>query len=159
MVLVPAPTSKLFPQWQGPYEIIKAVGPVNYKVHQPGRCKEIQIYHINLLKPWVDYNAALEAHIEVNACSQAEETEGKDKHVNIGPDLDPQQTTQVNQLVAENRDVFSSLPGHTSAIQHDTETPPSVRVRVRPYCIPEAKKIDVDRELEKLDPVPGIVQK
>lgn len=54
MVLVPSPEGKLFSQWQGPYEVIEATGPVKYKIQQPDKCKTEQIYHINLLKLWVE---------------------------------------------------------------------------------------------------------
>ena len=33
-------------------EVVEAVGPVNYKVRQPGRRKPTQVYHVNLLKQW-----------------------------------------------------------------------------------------------------------
>jgi hypothetical protein len=36
LVLVPTSECKFLAKWQGPYEVIEAVGPVNYKVRQPG---------------------------------------------------------------------------------------------------------------------------
>lgn len=59
MLLVPTPDSKLYARWQGPYEVIEAVGLLNYKIRQPDRRKPEQIYHVNLLKPWRDREAAL----------------------------------------------------------------------------------------------------
>jgi hypothetical protein len=52
LVLVPTSECKFLAKWQGPYEVIEAVGPVNYKVRQPGRRKPTQVYHVNLLKQW-----------------------------------------------------------------------------------------------------------
>lgn len=54
LVLVPTVECKFLATWQGPFEVIKKVGEVNYKVHQPGKRKSEQIYHINLLKKWHD---------------------------------------------------------------------------------------------------------
>uniref|UniRef100_A0A8C5PIZ8 Integrase catalytic domain-containing protein n=1 Tax=Leptobrachium leishanense TaxID=445787 RepID=A0A8C5PIZ8_9ANUR len=54
LVLVPTVESKFLAKWQGPFEVIERVGEVNYKIHQPGKRKPEQIYHVNLLKPWKD---------------------------------------------------------------------------------------------------------
>ncbi len=53
MVLVPTTACKFLATWQGPYTVTEKVGPVTYRVRQPGRRKEDQLYHINLLKRWV----------------------------------------------------------------------------------------------------------
>ena len=54
MVLVPTSECKFLAKWHGPYEVVERVGPVNYKVRQPGRRRATQVYHINLLKCWYD---------------------------------------------------------------------------------------------------------
>uniref|UniRef100_A0A8C5PVR5 Integrase catalytic domain-containing protein n=1 Tax=Leptobrachium leishanense TaxID=445787 RepID=A0A8C5PVR5_9ANUR len=54
LVLVPTVESKFLAQWKGPYEVVEQIGEVNYRVHQPGKWKPYQIYHVNLLKPWKD---------------------------------------------------------------------------------------------------------
>ncbi|MGL4351520.1 MAG: hypothetical protein ACRCT2_13310 [Plesiomonas shigelloides] len=53
LVLVPAATSKFLATWKGPYSVIEKVGPVTYRLRQPGRRKEEKVYHINLLKRWI----------------------------------------------------------------------------------------------------------
>ncbi len=53
MVLVPNAACKFLATWQGPYTILEKIGPVTYRVRQPGRRKAEQLYHINLLKKWV----------------------------------------------------------------------------------------------------------
>ncbi len=50
MILVPTTACKFLTTWQGPYTVTEKVGPVTYRVRQPGRRKEDQLYHINLLK-------------------------------------------------------------------------------------------------------------
>ncbi len=53
MVLVPNSACKFLASWQGPYTVTEKLGPVTYRVRQPGRRKVDQLYHINLLKKWV----------------------------------------------------------------------------------------------------------
>ncbi|KAL0187932.1 hypothetical protein M9458_015031 [Cirrhinus mrigala] len=36
----------------GPYAVVEKVGPVTYRLRQPGRRQADQLYHINLLKQW-----------------------------------------------------------------------------------------------------------
>ncbi len=50
LVLVPTAACKFLAEWQGPYTVTERVGPVTYRVRQPRRRKEEQLYHINLLK-------------------------------------------------------------------------------------------------------------
>ena len=52
LVLVPTAEGKFLAKWQGPYEVVKRVGEVNYRVRQPRRRKPTQLYHINILKQW-----------------------------------------------------------------------------------------------------------
>ena len=52
LVLLPNPHHSLKLEWVGPYEILRAVTPVDYEVEMPGRRKERCTYHINLLKKW-----------------------------------------------------------------------------------------------------------
>lgn len=47
---LPSSTSKLLAKWQGPYTILRKMGPVTYEVHQLDKKKVKQVYHVNLLK-------------------------------------------------------------------------------------------------------------
>ena len=44
--------------YNGPYEVLERVGPVNYKLRQPGRRHSTQLYHVNQLKCWHDPSQA-----------------------------------------------------------------------------------------------------
>lgn len=59
LVLLPSAESKLLAPWQGPYEVIRQVGLVNFEVRQPDRWKKQQVYHMNLLKPWREHKGLL----------------------------------------------------------------------------------------------------
>lgn len=52
LLLLPADAAKLFAQWQGPYEVVRQVTPVDYEIRTPDKKKGTQIFHINLLKKW-----------------------------------------------------------------------------------------------------------
>ncbi|XP_055367899.1 uncharacterized protein LOC129604626 [Betta splendens] len=52
LLLLPTSTSKLLAKWQGPYTVVRKMGPVTYEVHHPDKGKAKQTYHVNLLKEW-----------------------------------------------------------------------------------------------------------
>ena len=51
-ILEPARRSKLQPEWNGPYKVMRRVSEVDYEVQTPGRRREKKVYHVNLLKKW-----------------------------------------------------------------------------------------------------------
>ncbi|KAL1273035.1 hypothetical protein QQF64_028897 [Cirrhinus molitorella] len=53
MVLVPTAACKFLSTWQGPYTVLEKIGPVTYRLRQPGKCRKSQLYHVNLLKKWI----------------------------------------------------------------------------------------------------------
>uniref|UniRef100_A0A8C5MX72 Integrase catalytic domain-containing protein n=1 Tax=Leptobrachium leishanense TaxID=445787 RepID=A0A8C5MX72_9ANUR len=135
MVLVPTTESRLLAQWQGPYEILDKVSPVNYRVSQPNRRKKEAILHINLLKRWRDREACLVAVGDPMVSWQPPE-----QTVMISSDRTPEQAEEARSLVERSEDVFSSLPGRTQDIEHDIATEPGVTIRVKSYRIPQAKR-------------------
>ena len=52
LVLLPTDTNKLLAEWQGPYEVLKQVGRVNYQIDTYDRKKRKRIFHVNMLRPW-----------------------------------------------------------------------------------------------------------
>ena len=52
LVLLSTTTSKFTAQWQGPYQVSKVVGKVNYLVDMDNRKKKKRILHVNMLKKW-----------------------------------------------------------------------------------------------------------
>ena len=51
-ILLPVPTNKLMAQWQGPYSMLRQVGPVAYEVDMFERRKRRCILHVNMLWRW-----------------------------------------------------------------------------------------------------------
>ncbi|CAM5142308.1 unnamed protein product [Natator depressus] len=144
MVLVPTAESKLLAQWQGPYEIIKAVGEVNYKVRQTGNRKSEQIYHINLLKPWHDREACLVMQ------ETLPQEDNLHEQVRISSDLMPIQKIEAADMINRNRDVFSTKRGRTTETYHHSRTIPGAKVILRPYRIPAAKREEIKAEVKKM---------
>ena len=151
LILVPSSECKFMAKWRGPYEIVEKVGPVNYKVGQPGRRKGIQIYHVNLLKRW---HAADPIPLPALLTTLSPQTLPP---VPIGEDLSPTQTQDVKELLGRARDVFSELPGRTTAIRHDIITTPGKVVRQRPYRIPEARRAAIAEEIKKMQEL-GVIE-
>ncbi|KAI2647401.1 Retrovirus-related Pol polyprotein from transposon 17.6 [Labeo rohita] len=88
MVLVPTSACKFLATWQGPYTVIERVGPVMYRLRQPGRRREEQLYHINLLKKWVGTREQLTALASTDPVL-----------VDMGDQLSAAQKTELNHLV------------------------------------------------------------
>ena len=54
LLLLPDSSKKFAAKWQGPYQVMKRVGKVNYKIKRPEKEERKQIFHLNLLKRWHD---------------------------------------------------------------------------------------------------------
>uniref|UniRef100_A0A803K005 Gypsy retrotransposon integrase-like protein 1 n=1 Tax=Xenopus tropicalis TaxID=8364 RepID=A0A803K005_XENTR len=144
LVLVPTVESKFLAKWQGPYEIIERIGEVNYKVSQPDRRKKEQLYHVNLIKSWKDREA-------LSAYSTAVEVEIPHvPEVKVAETLTNSQKQEMREFLVRNRQIFSDQPGLTEIIKHDIITEPGVKVNVRPYRIPEARRQAVAEEIKKM---------
>ncbi len=139
MVLVPTTACKFLATWQGPYTVTEKVGPVTYRVRQPGRRKEDQLYHINLLKRWVGTRTQL--------ATLATSDPGV---VDLNALLSDVQKRDLHHLIGQFSDVFSPIPGRTQVLQHDIRTPPGTVVRQRPYRVPEARRHAIEEEVQEM---------
>ncbi|XP_061882697.1 uncharacterized protein LOC133633908 isoform X2 [Entelurus aequoreus] len=155
-VLLPTSSSKLLAEWQGPFVVSRQIGDVDYEVRRCGRGLATQIYHLNLLKRWIE----AEPVSMVTAIAESEE---------LGPEvppsprpfplrcddhLTPSERADVASLPQRFADVFSPLPGRTNLTQHHIETSPGVTVRSLPYRLPEHKRKVVGEELKGVLDVP-----
>ncbi|KAL0180385.1 hypothetical protein M9458_025827, partial [Cirrhinus mrigala] len=139
MVLVPSSACKFLAAWQGPYTVVEKIGPVMYRLRQPGRRQAEQLYHINLLKKWVG------TRDQVAALSLTEPVV-----VDVDPHLAAAQKAELQHLVSQFQDVFSSQPGQTNVVHHDIKTPTGVIVRQRPYRVPEARRQAIEEEIQQM---------
>ncbi|KAL0176991.1 hypothetical protein M9458_029321, partial [Cirrhinus mrigala] len=103
MVLVPSSACKFLASWQGPYTVVEKIGPVTYRLRQPGRRQTEQLYHINLLKNLTDPVV-----------------------VDVNPHLSAAQKAELQHLVSQ----FQDVPAWCTTT---FKTPPGVIIRQRPY--------------------------
>ncbi|XP_057183752.1 uncharacterized protein LOC130550329 [Triplophysa rosa] len=153
LVLLPTSSSKLLAKWQGPFEVTRQVGELDYEVVRSDRRDARQIYHLNLLKKWSEGESAMLATVVTTEEDLGPEANVKTQSLALTPGgdhLSPSQLTDLARMQAEFADVFSPLPGRTNLIQHHIETEPGVVVRSRPYRLPEHKKKVVQAELEAM---------
>lgn len=59
--VLPNASCKVLAHLQCPYIIFKRVGSVNYHLEQPGKHAHTQLYHVNLLKKWLQPAPVLSA--------------------------------------------------------------------------------------------------
>ena len=64
LLLLPSSTTKFVAQWQGPYEVTRRVGKVNYEILMLGKGGHKQIFHINHLKKWQERKCNVNAVIK-----------------------------------------------------------------------------------------------
>ncbi|XP_056605021.1 uncharacterized protein LOC130421252 [Triplophysa dalaica] len=153
LVLLPTSSSKLLAKWQGPFEVTRRIGDLNYEVVRSDRSGAHQIYHLNLLKKWSEANTVMLATTVTRVDDLGPETNTKVQSLALAPGgdhLSSSQLTDVAKLQTEFSDVFSPLPGRTNLIEHHIETTPGAVVRSRPYRLPEHQKIVVQKELEAM---------
>ena len=144
LVLVPTSECKFLAKWQGPFEVVEKMGPVNYKVRRPGRRKGENIYHINLLKAWHEPEP-----VPLPALFTSLSPQGPPE-VPIGEDLSPSQRQELREILERHQDRFTDLPGHTTVLRHDIITDPGKVIRQRPYRIPEARREAIREEVGKM---------
>ncbi len=153
LVLLPTSSSKLLAKWQGPFEVTRRVGDLNYEVVRSDRSRAHQVYHLNLLKKWSEVESVTLVMAVGGEEDLGPEVNTKNLSLALAPagdHLSPSQLTDVAKLQAEFADVFSPLPGRTNLIQHHIETELGMVVRSRPYRLPEHKKKVVQTELEAM---------
>uniref|UniRef100_A0A9J8AJ78 Gypsy retrotransposon integrase-like protein 1 n=1 Tax=Cyprinus carpio carpio TaxID=630221 RepID=A0A9J8AJ78_CYPCA len=127
LVLLPTSSSKLLAKWQGPFEVTRRIGDLNYEVVRTDRGDSRQIYHLNLLKKWSAEGSVLLATAVSEEEDLGPEAIIKEKSLTLAPGgdhLSPSQLTDIGRLQVEFADVFSPLPGRTDLIQHHIETEP-----------------------------------
>lgn len=72
MVLVPNAACKFLATWQGPYTVLEMMGPVTYRVRQPGRRKMDQLYLVNLAALATTEPAVVDVNPHLSAAQKTE---------------------------------------------------------------------------------------
>lgn len=73
LLLLPSSESSLLVKWQGPFKVLRKVGEVTYEISMPDRRRSKQIFHVNLLKQWVDRPSSIQDQLWARTVEEEEE--------------------------------------------------------------------------------------
>ena len=113
LMRVPGLTGKLDESWEGPYEVVDKISPVNYQLAIPGRAGRSQVVHVNMLRPWHTPDARVLRLIVAD--EDEEETTPTETQLNY---LEPDQKQELEELLSLFEDVITPVPGSVSLLQH-----------------------------------------
>ncbi|XP_070571314.1 uncharacterized protein [Ptychodera flava] len=161
LLLLPTSQGKLQASWKGPYTVTRQVSQVEYEIDIGSSRKCLRIFHVNLLRLWVDREScflvdAMDDHelsSDVKLCEiegpQLEQTQGW-QDVKISDSLTEPQKLEVRKLLYEYQDIFSDVPGRTSLAKHSIITTSQQPIHQKPYRHPPAIKDKVREEVQKM---------
>ena len=137
-------TKKLKESWHGPYEVVKAVNRVDYKVKlRRGRTK---VLHINNLKKYHPRGEeVLRLAVVAEDCEEDEVLGPKLSEVCAGFDR-----SVVEELKRDFPEVFSDSPGKTKVVKMSIRTGDSEPLVSHPHRVPDKLKEGVRQEILKL---------
>ena len=149
-------------RYYGPYTVDKQISDVNYIVNTPGRRKQIQLCHVNMLKQYIDRDSSSVTPISVVSSVPQEQSEmnsedmnfiksdpalSKLQNSNILKDLDqklthldPVQRKELKQLIYQYEHFFPDIPTRTDKFYHDVNVEDSQPVKQHPYRMNPTKQ-------------------
>ena len=155
LVLLPVTGKPLQCKYQGPYRIVRQLGPVDYVIATPDKRKTERTCHVNMLKPYVQRNLLTSVHPTpetINTCTtdmQTSKTNPLSKFKFDG--LTPDKQEELKQLLTEFSDVFSDEPGKTTVTKHEIHLEPGSRpIKLPPYRVSTQKSEIIKKELDNM---------
>ena len=161
-------------QWQGPFQIMEKMNPFDYRVRVKGKVKT---YHGNMLKKYfrrqtdnedtgkktiVSCVSVIEPEMEESDMSQTDYNANKELHfpvylaketdndIMVSPDIDREQTDEIQSLLGRFKDVFTDVLGTTDIVEHDILLTTDMPVRSKPYPAPFSLKNDIKKEINNM---------
>ena len=158
LVLLPTKTSKLLARWQGPYQVLRRVGKVDYLVDMHDKRKQKRVLHINMLRKWHKPTVTATSYTAEEIPNDGEETEvpvwkedgGPDPQPTIGSQLGNAERQELEELLQQYASVLQSQPGRTTLVEHKICTGTANPIRLPPYRIPYAHRDAVQKELHEM---------
>ena len=156
-MLLPTDTNKLLAGWQGPYQVVKRIGKVNYQIDMHDCRKHKQTFHVNMLRQW--YTPKNEAYLAQDATHMDLEEvpvwngSGDTLKVKplLGKRLSSSQRAELEVLLETFRtDVIRDTPGSTTLIEHSIQTGDAHAVCLPPYRLPYAYRDTVKEEIHDM---------
>ncbi|KAL4007856.1 hypothetical protein ACER0C_001708 [Sarotherodon galilaeus] len=149
LLLLPTTDSKLLARWQGPYKITKRLSNVNYELYMPDRRKKHQVFHINLLKEFMQQQPTTQQQQPTTQSMQQNSFFPTGKS---GPSLvslthlKPSQQGDLRALLDPN--LFQEKPGFTKLVQHKVHLRDNAPPRRKFYRIPERLVPQLKKEID-----------
>ncbi|XP_042071507.1 uncharacterized protein LOC121812727 [Haplochromis burtoni] len=151
LVLLPSDNNKLLAKWQGPFEVMRKLGPTTYEVSTPGQLRSSKVLHINLLKEWVE---RIEHKADAMLIRRVpEEDEADEQYLPPAGSLDydlshlPEDKQQQVREMCKSA-VFQENPGRTDIVEHDIVVREGASVRRLSYRIPERLLPSLKKEID-----------
>ena len=174
LALLPIPGRPLQARYFGPYTVDKKVSDLNYIINTPGRRKQKQMCHINMLKKYINRNSSNVKPVNiVNSVPQETENSNCYEHYtkkeNTDPSpaklnnsdilnnldqklshLDQTQKEELTQLIHEYEHLFPDIPTRTDKIYHDVVIEDSKPIKQHPYRMSPSKQQYLREEVKYL---------
>uniref|UniRef100_A0A8C1PVR7 Integrase catalytic domain-containing protein n=1 Tax=Cyprinus carpio TaxID=7962 RepID=A0A8C1PVR7_CYPCA len=153
LVMLPTDASKLSAKWQGPFEVLRKLGPVTYEVATPGQKRSKWTLHVNLLKEWFSRSRDAGAFM-IRKLEDEEEVEAQYLPISAPSCLSLSHLPQSQQLEIQrlcDPQVFQRRPGHTNLVEHDIVLREGACPKHMSHRIPErlleALRVELDEML------------
>ena len=165
LLLLPTDQNKLLMHWKGPFKVIEAVGPADYKIEVNNKVK---LMHANCLKKY--YVRTAGDCVSASCAQQVLSDNESDKSLNetdflpfvtvernetvdmieIDGNLSDQQKAEISALLQQFEEIFSDVPGCTNLIEHEINLTSDVPVRSKPYTVPFSMCDGLKRDIEAM---------
>ena len=174
LALLPIPGRPLQARYFGPYTIDKKTSDLNYIINTPGRRKNKQMCHVNMLKQYFDRDSSISKPITVvnivpqesNVFEPKVNSDFIDKS-DPGPSklensdvlrnlnnklshLEPSQQEELKQLIHEYEHLFPDIPSRTDKIYHDVIVEDCKPIKQHPYGMNPLKQKYLQDEVKYL---------
>ncbi len=155
LILLPTSSNKLLAQSQGPFQIVKRIGKVNYLIDMHERRKRRRIFHIIMLCKW-NVPSSTSYWIEDLTEDDAQDDvpmwneDGGEGQPKVGEELGSEERSELSRLLEEYGDVFWNKPGRTTLAEHDVDTGLVRPVKLPPYRLPQEYQDQVKQELDEM---------
>ena len=174
LVLLPIPGRLLQARYFGPYTIDNKTRDLNYIINTPGRRKNKQMCHVNMLEVYFDRDSSISKPITV-VITVLQESSVFEPEVNSdfidksdpGPSklensdilrnlnnklshLEPSQQEELKQLIHEYEHLFPNIPTRTDKIYHDVIVEDSKPIKQHPYRMNPLKQKYLQDEVKYL---------
>ena len=172
LALFPIPGRPLQARYFGPYTVERKVSDLNYVVNTPGRRKQNQMCHINMLKPYFDRNNSDVKPVTVTKSLPNSKTDNNESVNSENSDpgsaklinstilenldrklqhLELEEREELKQLIHEYEHLFPDVPTRTDKIYHDVAMDENVKpVKQHPYRMNPEKQKCLQKEIDYL---------